>query len=101
MVSLRLGPDERKVRELVKVEGLVRGIRHTFKKGEDYRLARGMLEWTDDSKKPDEKTPFYVNYIFGEPSKITDANPGSVVRTLVEAISREIEFLYVQMDYVY
>lgn len=100
-VAFRLGPDREKVRDIVKVEGLLKGARHTFRKEADYRLTDGSLRWNTGGDKPDEKTPFYVNYTFGDPSGITDANPGSVVRTIIEAISREIEYLYVQMDYVY
>lgn len=89
------------VKSIVKVEGLVNGARHIFREGVDYRLASDMLEWLPNGDKPDDKTPFYVNYIFGAPSGITDINPGSVTRTIVEAISREIEFLYEQLNKVY
>lgn len=89
------------VKSIVKVEGLVNGTRHAFREGIDYRLSDNMLEWLPEGKKPDDKTPFYVNYVFGTPSGITDINPGSVVRTIVEAISREIEFLYEQLNKVY
>lgn len=89
------------VREIVKVEGLMNGVRHVFKRGVDYRLVDDMIEWLADGDKPDDKTPFYVNYIVNEPSGITDINPGSVVRTIVEAISREIDYLYAQLNQVY
>ena len=100
-VGYRLGSDPEKVRDIVKVEGLLKGAQYVFKKDSDYRLSGGNLLWIRGGQRPDERTPFYVSYIFGQPSGITDANPGSVVRTIVEAISREIEYLYLQMDYVY
>lgn len=98
-VRYRLGAKER-VRRVSKVEGLVKGNRHLFSEGSDFRLAGDMLEWTGEAS-PDPMSPFRVSYTFGDPSPISDVNPGSVVRTLVEAISREIEYLYLQMDYVY
>lgn len=39
--------------------------------------------------------------MFTRTSGISDLNPGSVVRTIVEAMSREIEYLYVQMEQAY
>ncbi|MBS7634393.1 baseplate J/gp47 family protein [Candidatus Bathyarchaeota archaeon] len=93
--------DNTPVKSIVKVEGIMNGARHTFREGVDYKLSGDMLEWLPNGNKPDDKTPFYVNYIFGAPSGITDINPGSVTRTIVEAISREIEFLYEQLNKVY
>ena len=100
-VTYRLNSGQEKVREIVKVEGLVRGLHSTFERDQDYRLADGMLEWTEAGRKPDFMSSFEVSYLFGSPSPITDVNPGSVVRTIVEAIGREIEYLYAQNDYVY
>src|SRR5271170_6003828 len=60
-----------------------------------------MLEWIVGGRRPDVMTTFEVSYLFGTPLPITDVNPGSVVRTIVEAIGREIEYLYAQNDYVY
>jgi uncharacterized phage protein gp47/JayE len=89
------------VREIVKVDGLVGGSTTTFSEGVDYRLVGDMLELLPDGTKPDEKTVFFVNYTIGESQSLTDVNPGSVVRTIVEAVSREMDFLYAQLNYVY
>jgi len=89
------------VKSIVKVEGVVDGATHTFNQGADYRLTEDMLEWMARGEKPDERTAFYVNYVFGASSNVTDINPGSVVRTIVEAVSREVEFLYEQLGQVY
>jgi uncharacterized phage protein gp47/JayE len=92
------------VKEIVKVEGQLNGARHIFQKEVDYTLSGDMLEWLDGGEKPDDKTTFYVNYVFGNlnPDRmITDVNPGSVVRNIVEAISREIDYLYAQIEQVY
>lgn len=89
------------VKEIAKVEGLVDGSSHIFREGEDYKLTGDMLEWLANGDKPDNGTTFYVNYIFSGPTGITDINPGSVVRTIVSSVSREIEFLYEQLNQVY
>ncbi len=92
---------ESPAKEIVKIQGARGGNPHTFKDGVDYRLANNAVEWLSAGEKPDVNSAFFVSYSFGEPSGITDVNPGSVSRTLVEAISREFEFLYSQMDNVY
>ena len=89
------------VREIVKVDGVVGGTTTTFSKGVDYQLSGDMLEWLPDGTKPDDRTIFFVNYTLGESQVVTDVNPGSVVRTIVEAVSREMDFLYAQLNYVY
>jgi uncharacterized phage protein gp47/JayE len=98
-VRYKLGTEER-VRSIVKLEGQLKGARHVFSEQTDYVLSDNMVEWTTGAK-PDHMSVFRVSYSFGRPSPITDVNPGSVVRTIVEAIGREMEYLYVQMDYVY
>ena len=90
------------VKEIVKVEGTLNGSPHTFREEVDYKLTGDdMLEWLADGDKPDDRTSFFVNYTFGVPTGITDINPGSVARTIVEAVSREIDFLYAQLNHIY
>ena len=89
------------VKQIFKVEGLLGGARHDFQSGTDFRQAEEMLEWRPNGEKPDPGTTFSVNYTFGDPSGISDANPGSVVRTIVESIAREIDFYYEEMQHVY
>lgn len=88
------------VKKITRVEGLIKGERRSFDEGADYRLSDNMLEWVGENR-PDEKTEFHVSYIFSEPSGLTDVNTGSVLRTIVEAISRELDFVYAQIDQVY
>jgi hypothetical protein len=89
------------VKRIVKVEGVVDGERTDFKEGTDFILSdNSMLEWIG-STKPDDKSEFRVSYTFSEPSGLTDVNPGSVLRTIVESISRELDFMYAQMDEIY
>jgi uncharacterized phage protein gp47/JayE len=91
-------------KEVVKVTGLLNGELHIFENNRDFVVTNDAIKWLDsaNANKPDDKSEFSINYIMNNgTSKLTDINPGSVLRTLVESISREIEFLYDQLDYVY
>lgn len=87
---------------LVAVEGIAGGKKYTFEKGSDYVFVeeRGVLAWRGKTK-PDEGTEFTVAHIFKEPSGLTDTNPGSVLRTIVESIGKELDHVFDQMDGVY
>jgi uncharacterized phage protein gp47/JayE len=89
------------VSEINGIEGISKGVTKAFVKNVDYRLIKDSVEWLGEGEHPDEETKFSVEYTFTKPSGISDINPGSVVRTTVEAISREIEYLYAQMDQAY
>lgn len=88
------------VKTIVKVDGILNGSIHSFRLGEDFRQSGDMLEWLSKDR-PDDATSFSVNYILSGPTGITDVNPGSVTRTIVESVSREIDFLYAQLNHVY
>lgn len=69
----------------------------------DFELVpdRTAIRWLQGTR-PDEESTFFVDYYpDGASSPITDRNVGSVARTLVEAIGRELATLYEQMDLVY
>ncbi len=89
-------------REIISIEGIAASRKHIFEKGQDYVFLedRGVLTWKGKVK-PDEGTVFQVTYAFKEPSGLTDTSPGSVLRTIVESISKELDFVYEQMDGVY
>jgi len=89
------------VAEISEIKGISKGVTKSFVKNVDYRLTRHSVEWLNGGEHPDEETSFTVRYIFKGSAEISDVNPGSVVRTTVEAISREIEYLYAQMDQAY
>lgn len=89
------------VHEIIRVEGVVGQSSHVFSSGTDYRRSGTMLEWVDGGLKPDADSSFFVSYTLGSVSAITDVNPGSVVRTFVEAIGLEVDFLYAQLNEVY
>jgi len=98
---IKYGLSHSPVRDIVRVEGTSRGMHHIFEKGTDYNQGGNMIVWLKTGNSPDINTSFYVNYTYEDPTGITDVNPGSVSRTIVEAIAREIEFLYEQLNEVY
>lgn len=89
-------------KNIVSIEGIVNSKKHTFEKGIDYVFLeeRGVLSWKG-TVRPDEGTGFKVTYAFKEVSGLTDTSPGSVLRTIVEAIGKELDNLYDKMDGVY
>lgn len=97
-IKYRLAQPE--VQEIVRIDGTVRGAPYVFQKDSDYRLSGNTVEWLQ-GEKPDNNTPFFVNYKLDGPQEITDINPGSVVRTIVESVALEIDYLYAQLNQVY
>lgn len=89
------------VKSIVRVEGVSDGAVTSFADGDDYQLSDDTLEWLPGGARPDERTVFHVNYSIGERLPLTDVNSGSVIRTIAEAVSREIDFLYAQLNHVY
>ncbi|MCP4600664.1 MAG: hypothetical protein GY847_09060 [Proteobacteria bacterium] len=85
-----------------------------FQKDVDFELTPdNEIAWNDagdgspapDATWPVEGTAFFVNYDHKGPSgpapRLTDRNPGSVVRTLAESFAREYAVLSRQMEGVY
>lgn len=89
------------VAKVTEVKGTTDGSPREFTYDKDLRLSGNSVEWVNGGEHPDDGTHFIVKYRFKKPSGITDLNPGSVVRTLVEAMGREIEYLYGQLQAVY
>jgi uncharacterized phage protein gp47/JayE len=83
------------------IVGVSKGSKRVFVRDVDYRLRGDSVEWVSGRERPDEQSQFSVSYVFARQSGISDLSPGSVVRTIVEAISREIEYLYIQMNQAY
>ncbi|HXU32003.1 MAG TPA: hypothetical protein VN851_15640, partial [Thermoanaerobaculia bacterium] len=98
--AYRLAEPARDVRS---VTGTKEGARHTFLKEIDflYREGDNALVW-EGGDRPDDETSFYVDYYRRDSrSPLTDLTVGSVVRTIAEAIGREIATVYVQIDQAY
>jgi len=97
----RYGLRNTPVARIGSVEGASGAAKRTFVAGIDYRLDGDSVEWLSGGQRPDDGTSFTVKYVFARPDGLSDLNPGSVVRTIVEAISREVEYLYAQLDQAY
>jgi uncharacterized phage protein gp47/JayE len=95
-------PEFRPIKEIFQVDGFLKAQPHKFDRSSDFVLKDDALEWTNkDSVLPDDKSVFEVTYSFTNQTALSDINVGSVLRTLVESVSREIEFLYEEMEGVY
>ena len=101
-------PENKLVVGEIEVRGFLNGNRHTFSYDKDYKIRdKTSIEWkisennSRDISRPDENSIFEVSYVFNNSSGLTDVNTGSVIRTIVEGISKEIESLYDEMESVY
>lgn len=70
---------------------------------DDYELAGDELRFLPFGRRPADKSTLFVNYYprNAEPSGITDVNVGSVARTLVETVAKELAGLYAQLNLAY
>lgn len=90
------------VNRIASITGTVGGEFHQFS-NTDFELTanRAAVRWLNNVL-PDANSLFFVDYYStSAQSPITDRNVGSVARTLVEAIGRELATLYEQLDLVY
>ncbi|MGE5634693.1 MAG: baseplate J/gp47 family protein [Deltaproteobacteria bacterium] len=101
-------PENKLVVGEIGIRGFLNGNPHTFSYDRDYKLRdKTSIEWnisennSRDINRPDENSIFEVSYVFNNSSGLTDVNTGSVLRTIVEGISKEIESLYNEMESVY
>jgi hypothetical protein len=100
------------VRDIERVDGVVNGHGFVFERAKHFRLAQerpteggeasGYLEWiSSPAQRPDINSEFTVTYLLDVPVLLSDSNVGSVLRTIIESVSREIEYLYLQLENVY
>lgn len=86
------------------VTGTFEKRHHSFLKDVDFEFNEGAnaVAWVDGGGRPDDETTFYVDYFRRDSrSPLTDLNVGSVTRTLMEAIGREIATVYQQVNRAY
>ncbi|MEM9556640.1 MAG: baseplate J/gp47 family protein [Acidobacteriota bacterium] len=80
---------------------------HRFRGGVDFDLVDDAIVWRADSAavRPDEGTAFFVAFEVepgvGAAPRLTDRQPGSIVRTLAESFAREYAVLSGQLEEVY
>jgi uncharacterized phage protein gp47/JayE len=101
------------VASTVRVNGLVDGAYFRFTPGTDFDVVAGAIVWRETSPDvpapratlPDRGSDFYASYERtpdpGAPPRLTDRNPGSIVRTLAESFAREYAVLSRQLELVY
>ncbi len=86
------------------VWGARNGATFRFAPGTDFKLSAdgARLEWITGGTRPDAGTAFEVHYLPKQREvNVNDLYPGSVVRTLLEAVALETAGLYAQMQAVY
>jgi hypothetical protein len=92
------------VAQITAVWGARNGTSQRFEIGSDYKLSAdaAKLEWIAGGARPDDGTAFEIHYLPRQREVgVNDLYPGSVVRTLMEAVALETAGLYAQMDAVY
>jgi hypothetical protein len=101
-------PENKFVLGEIKLRGFLNGNPHNFAYDRDYKIRdTNSIEWnigennSRDISRPDENSLFEISYVFNNSSGLTDVNTGSVLRTIVEGISKEVESLYDEMESVY
>jgi uncharacterized phage protein gp47/JayE len=91
-------------RDVRSVTGTVGGEAYAFQPLVDFVFSEGdnSLVWEEGGTAPDDETSFFVDYFrVNSRSPLTDLNVGSVTRTLVEAIGREIASVYAEINRAY
>lgn len=101
------------VASTVRVNGLVEGAYFRFTPGTDFDVVAGTIVWRESAPDvpaaratwPDRGSDFYASYERTPdpeaPPRLTDRNPGSIVRTLAESFAREYAVLSRQLELVY
>jgi uncharacterized phage protein gp47/JayE len=101
------------VASTVRVNGLVEGAYFRFTPGTDFDVLAGTIVWRESTPDvpaaratwPDRGSDFYASYERTPdpeaPPRLTDRNPGSIVRTLAESFAREYAVLSRQLELVY
>ena len=92
------------VDRITAVWGARNGETFRFAPDADYVLSAdgAELEWKSGGARPDDGTAFEIHYLPRQREmRVNDLYPGSVVRTLMEAVALETAGLYAQMETVY
>jgi hypothetical protein len=84
--------------------GRIVTVAHSFQQGVDFLFDPdlNLVVWQEGATLPADETLFFVDYFrLNQSSPVTDINVGSVVRTLSEAVGREIATVYEQVNRAY
>lgn len=91
----------------VRVHGLAVDRYTRFKNGTDFVVQSGVIVWQvgPAAQNPDEGSTFYASYERvpdpQRPPRLTDRNPGSILRIFAEAMAREYAVISQQLQSVY
>lgn len=109
-----LGAQADAVAATVRVHGLAGDAYTRFRSGTDFTIgAGGTVDWAEGEPGqppagatwPDEGTTFWASYERtpdpAAPPRLTDRNPGSIVRTLADSFAREYAVLSRQLEQVH
>lgn len=92
------------VAQITAVWGSRNGTSLRFERDADYKLSAdaARMEWIAGGARPDDGTAFEIHYLPKQREVgVNDLYPGSVARTLLEAVALETAGLYAQMEAVY
>ena len=108
LAPYQLEAGDQVVADSVRVQGLAGNAYTRFRNGTDFSVdAAGTIVWgaPPDAALPDDGSFFYANYERTpdplRPPRLTDRNPGSVLRTLAESFAREYAVMSRQLEQVY
>jgi uncharacterized phage protein gp47/JayE len=94
------------VPDTVRVHGLANDAHTRFRNGIDFDVNHGVIEFRPaPALRPDLGSWFYASYERvpdpQAPPRLTDRNPGSILRTLAESFAREFAVLSRQLEQIY
>ena len=106
LAPFRLASADEVQADTVRVHGLCNDVHTRFRNGIDFDVDHGVVVFrAPPALVPDPGSWFYVSYErvpdFQAPPRLTDRNPGSVLRTLSESFAREFAVLSRQLEQVY
>ena len=106
LAPFRLADADEVQADTVRVHGLCIDVHTRFRNGIDFDVDHGVVVFRAvPALVPDAGSWFYVSYErvpdFQAPPRLTDRNPGSVLRTLAESFAREFAVLSRQLEQVY
>lgn len=102
----RLAAGDAVLPDTVRVHGLSNDTHTRFRNGVDFDVRGGVIEFrVAPALRPDLGSWFYASYEptpdLQAPPRLTDRNPGSILRTLAESFAREYAVLSRQLEQVY
>jgi uncharacterized phage protein gp47/JayE len=106
LAPFRLADADEVQPDTVRVHGLCADVHTRFRNGIDFDVDHGVVVFrAAPALVPDPGSWFYVSYErvpdAQSPPRLTDRNPGSVLRTLAESFAREFAVLSRQLEQVY